>query len=281
MIEAAGLMKDNTIQVVDHGASITVLKNGLYRVTADPAAVAVLEGKADVRLGERKLLLGKGHEALLAGDLKPQKFDTKKEDDLYAWSNVRSEYEAAASYQAAKDLSATNPGNAWVAGSNGWYGPGWYWNNGFSSWAWLPGNGAFFSPFGYGFYGMGYLPYAPVIVAPVYRTASLNNGQWVGHGTNATVPVNAVNPHAVGALASSPWANHVARNQAAAAFAESGFRTATGAPAPVFEHAGMHASPSGAATGGAHPNFSGMHAAPSGGATSAGAMSRGGGGGHR
>jgi hypothetical protein len=274
MIEAAGLLKDNNIQVINHGASITIEKNGLYRITGDaPPSAAVIDGKAEVYFGDKKVDIGKGHEVLLSEGLKEQKFDPKKEDDLYAWSNVRSQYEAAASYQAAKNVTLNNFGGGlggWNGyGFGGWYSPGWFWDNGFNSFAWLPGNGAFFSPFGYGFYGPGLVAYAPIIVAPVYGGGTLRNGYLPGKTTTtAAVPVNPSNPPAIGTAIRSPWANSVARTQVAQSFANSGFRTATGA----------HVSAGGWSGGAAHSGWSGgaAHAGSiSGGAAHAGGFSGG------
>ncbi len=234
IIEAAGLVKDNTVQVTDHGASISIEKNGLYRFKADsPPAAAVLEGKASVNFGEKKLELSKDHETILNELLKSEKFDPKQEDDLYAWSNVRSEYEAAASYQAAKSVSADSYGGGWGSyGYAGLYGPGWFWNSAFDSWAWLPANGAFYSPFGWGFYSPGVVGYAPVVTTPVYRGGHWDHkGQpgnpnwhhhWNGTSTNAAVPVRTDRPPAVGVIASSPWAAHEARVQAAHSLASTG-----------------------------------------------------------
>ncbi len=296
MIEAAGLVKDNNIQVVDHGGSMTIQKNGLYRVNADnPPTAAVIDGKAELYFGDEKIELGKGHEAVIGPTLKAQKFDRKKEDELYAWSNVRSEYDAAASYQAAKNVTVNNYGGGWGYGYGGWYGPGWYWDNGFNSWAWLPGAGAFYSPFGWGFYSPGAVLYAPVVTAPVYRgghwvPGSTNGsrghwdhdhdgdrGHWAGRGTNALVPVSPKNPPAVGTVAASPWANQAARSAAAQSFAGSGFRTSTGAPALGFS--GNHASYAGAHSG-AWAGNAGHSGAWSGGAARSAGGGWSGGGGH-
>ncbi len=281
MIEADGLLKENNIQVIDHGASITIEKNGLYRFTADdnPTA-AVIEGRAEVYVGEKKTDIGKGREVVLA-DVKQEKFDRMKEDDLYAWSNVRSEYDAATSYQTAQNVSANSYG-AWGGyGFDPMYGPGWYWNSAFSGWGWLPGDGAFFSPFGYGFYGMGYLPYAPVVVAPV---GGWHNGRWGGRGTTATVPVNPNHPPAIGVVTGSPYANQVARSAVANSFASTGgFRTSSGAPAGSFSGGhfeGISSARGGAASAG---GFSGGHisAAGGGGFSGGGGHASAGGGGHR
>ncbi|HEX4748384.1 MAG TPA: hypothetical protein VH302_02480 [Bryobacteraceae bacterium] len=234
MVEAAGLIKDNTVVVTDHGATITIEKNGLYRFIADaePSA-AVIDGKALVYFGDKKVDLGKDHEAFLTGSLETKKFNPKQPDDLYAWSNIRSEYEAAATYQSAQALSGSSSyGFATDAGYGGYYGPGWMWNGAFSSYAWLPANGAFYSPFGWGFYSPGMVGYAPVVTTGIYRGGTWVNGKpgtwqpghhhWNGGAITATVPVNTKNPPAVGVLAASPYALHEARVQAAQSLQQTG-----------------------------------------------------------
>ena len=284
MIEVDDLVKDNHITMFAPGGSVAIQKTGLYRFTMDPApTAAVIDGKAEVLLGDRKVEIGKGRQVVLAANLKPEKFDRKKEDDLYAWSNVRSEYEAAASYQAAKNATGNNYGGWGGLGFGGWYGPGWYWNSGFNSWAWLPMNGAFYSPFGYGFYGPGVLPYAPVVVAPVYAGGGgyVKGGKGVKNAPAATakavpVPISPRNPPALGLAARSPYASQVARSQAARSFGNGGFRTATGAPAATF--AGGRVSGGGARMG-RSPAAASRSAGPgwSGAGRSGGSMPAGGG----
>jgi hypothetical protein len=148
IVEVAQLLKDNNIEVLNHGAFIKFVKPGLYRITADGAPTfAVIDGKAEVSNGDQHIELSKGKETVVAANLHATKFDTKREDDLYAWSNVRAQYNSTASYMAA---------SAYV----GPYNPGWFWAAGYGSWAWAPFGGYAFSPFGWGFYGPGYLGYA-------------------------------------------------------------------------------------------------------------------------
>jgi hypothetical protein len=257
MLEVDELVKDNHIQVLDHGSSVVVEKTGLYRFTADnEPTVAAIEGKAEVRFGDRKLELGKGHETALSESLKAEKFDRKKEDDLYAWSNVRSEYEAAASYQSAKNVAINDYGVWGGYGFSGWYGPGWCWNGGFGAWAWLPGNGAFFSPFGWGFYAPGLVGYAPIIAAPIYRGGYWNHGHWTGPGKTGAVPVNPNKPGAAGMAVNSPAANQAARTQAARAYAATGFNTATGVHVPAGRASGFS---SGSGAGHAYASAGGFH----------------------
>ncbi len=238
MIEADDILKDNRVTVIDAGNTVVVERSGLYKFSAgDAPKVAVLEGKLDIYNGDRKTEVGKGHEFLL-GKAKAEKFDAKKEDDLYAWSNVRSKYDAASSYQAAKDVNASGYGGVWGGfGFSGFANPGWMWNSGFNSWAWLPGGGAYYSPFGYGFYGPGMVGFAPVIYGPVYGGGGGyyypgSKKQPVAGTTTATkmaaIPVNAAHPPATGMITSSPFANSMASSQTLRAYSSSGFRTASG-----------------------------------------------------
>jgi hypothetical protein len=261
----------------------------LYRFVADnPPTAAVLDGKALVFFGDRKIELGKGRQTILGPVLRAEKFDLKQEDELYAWSNVRSEYEAAASYQAAKAVSINSyASNWWSYGYGGMY-PGWFWNSAFNCYAWLPAYGAFYSPFGWGFYSPGNVTYAPVVTTPVYRGGQWQRNpgdpnwkghhHWTGTSTNATVAIRTDRPPAVGVIASSPWATNQARAQAAASLAMTGaFNPAATRSGAVVS--GSHVSmPNAAAVrgGGWSGAGSGGHAASAAGGWSGGGHASGG-----
>jgi uncharacterized membrane protein YgcG len=146
MVEVGDLVKGSTLTVDMDGATTAVQKKGLYSFDAAQHSVRVLDGKAEVRNATGETTLKKGNEVLLASDqpLKKRDFETKpaEHEPLYVWSKVRSEQEARANMNAANSI---------VAGG-GWYGPGWYWDPYWSSYAFLPYSG-FYSPFGFGFYG--------------------------------------------------------------------------------------------------------------------------------
>jgi hypothetical protein len=284
MVEAAGLVKDNDITILDQEGSVKLVKEGLYRFTADnPPVAAVLDGKAEVAFGGHKVELGKGHQTVIGPELKSEKFDLSKSDELYAWSNIRSQYDAASSYQTAKNVNIDNYGGWWGYGFGGWYSPGWFWNNGFDSWAWLPAYGAFYSPFGWGFYAPGVIGYAPIVNVPVYGGGGT---YWKNHPKPTPVPVNPKKPPAVGKIASSPAAYEAARVQAAHSFAATGFRTANGSHVSAG-HSGIfggggsgagHVSASSIA-GGGHASSGGGYSG-GGGHAGGGGSSGGGGGGH-
>ncbi len=161
LVDVAQLYKENNIHILDDGSSAHLEKTGLYRFNADNPQIAVLDGKATVLDGDSKVDLKKGHEVSLnSAKLRADKFNTKQEDDLYAWSNLRSEYAAEASYASARSITVNNFG-----GYGGW-GTGWFWNPWYSSWAFVPASGFAYSPFGWGFYSPGLAYYAPLYYAP-------------------------------------------------------------------------------------------------------------------
>ena len=145
MVEVDQILKENHLAVIDSGFSTTLEKTGLYRFQASPAMVAVYDGKAETRVDDRNIEVGKGKQlALIAGVRKPVKFDGAKTGELYAWSKLRSSYMAEANAASAQTIFGDNP--YW------YYGTGWYWNPWFDSWAFVPGAGYLYSPFGFGFY---------------------------------------------------------------------------------------------------------------------------------
>jgi hypothetical protein len=159
MVEVAELFKDNNVWIAMNGSQIRLDKQGLYEFNANTRVVRVFDGKATVQQNDHSRDLGKGHQLALDGTGKVAHFDTKAQaaqDPLYAWSNLRAEYEAQASMQSARTIL--------VAGSPYWYGPGWYWNPYWSFYGFVPGDGIWYSPFGWpffspwvvGYYGYGY-----------------------------------------------------------------------------------------------------------------------------
>ena len=147
--------KDAQVDVLEHGATASVHKAGLYRFDSDSSRIEVIDGKLQVTENDQTKEFGRGKEVTLtAAQLKPVSFDRKAEDDLYRWSNVRASYLAQANVSTAQSA---------YSGYGPYWGAGWYWNPYFAFWSWLPGDGYFFSPFGYPFYSPGYVIYAPTI----------------------------------------------------------------------------------------------------------------------
>jgi uncharacterized membrane protein YgcG len=154
MIEATDLVKGTIMQVNMNGVITQVEKRGLYEFDANQQLVKVFDGKAKVLEASHVKTIGKGDQVVLTDPkLKSHGFDKQvaESDPLYVWSNVRSEAEAQAN-----EVVANN-----VAIYGGWYGPGWYWDPFWSGYAFLPGGGFLYSPFGWGFYSPGFFYGAP------------------------------------------------------------------------------------------------------------------------
>ena len=154
-VEVDQIYPQNTILVDLKDGQTQLLKNGLYAFDAGNATVRVFDGKAAVYPGANPQASVKpidvkgGHQLVLNGDLvKPQGFnkDQAKADPLYKWSSLRSNYLGEANLNLAEEY----------AGYSGFY-PGWYWAGGPFGYTWLPGDGLFWSPFGYGFYSPYYI----------------------------------------------------------------------------------------------------------------------------
>jgi hypothetical protein len=153
MVEVDQKLKDAQLDVLERGATASILKDGLYRFNSDQNRVAVIDGKIRVTENGQSKEFGKGKEITLNGEpLTTVSFDRKAEDDLYRWSSVRSGYLAQANDATARNI---------YLGYGPYWGTGWYWNSGFAAWSWLPGDGFFYSPFGYPFYSPAYAVYAP------------------------------------------------------------------------------------------------------------------------
>jgi hypothetical protein len=121
-----------------------LLKKGLYDFDADHSQVRVFKGKADVFLNNQKIGLGdnRGLTLMGGGKLKAQSFDERQyTDDCYRWSDLRSGYLAEAGRDTAR---------RYVNGGVGWYGAGWYWDPRFGACTFIPGDGIFYSLFGWG-----------------------------------------------------------------------------------------------------------------------------------
>jgi hypothetical protein len=146
MVEVNDISKNNNIRVDENGASTQLLKKGLYEFDQDHNQVRVFKGKADVYANNQKTSVGENHQVTLdtSERLKARGFNDKQyADDLYRWSGLRSGYLAEADADEAR---------LYVNGGPGWVGAGWYWDPWFGAYTFIPGDGIFYSPFGWGFY---------------------------------------------------------------------------------------------------------------------------------
>lgn len=146
-VEVDQLLKENVVQIVNHGVTTQLVKTGYYEFDAENGSLKVFSGRAQVQFandkwqkvtGGHKLMLDQGPGA------KDSKFKSDpKEDTLMNWSRLRSQYLAQANNQLAAQYYGP-----------GFY-PGWYWNPGMWGYTYL-GYGPFYSPFGWGYYPFGW-----------------------------------------------------------------------------------------------------------------------------
>jgi hypothetical protein len=154
-VEVDQIYSQNTILLDLNKGQTQLLKPGLYNFDAATSTVRVFDGKAavypgaDLQANIKPVEVKGGHQLVLNGEpLKPQGFnkDQAQADPLYKWSSLRSQYLGEANLGLAQEYE----------GYPGFY-PGWYWAGGPYGYTWLPGDGLFWNPFGYGFYSPFYL----------------------------------------------------------------------------------------------------------------------------
>jgi hypothetical protein len=153
-IEVDQLYNENLLLVDLPNGQAHLTKKGLYSFDAGNSTVRVFDGEAEVFPGSdlntniKPVKIKGGREIALNGDIaKPQKFDKDTaKDDLYNWSSLRSQYLGEANVDLAQSY----------VGSSSFY-PGWYWAGSPYGYTWLPGNGLYWNPFGYGFYSPYYI----------------------------------------------------------------------------------------------------------------------------
>lgn len=159
MIEVADIRPENNVRIGEDSSSTKLLKPGLYDFDADRGLIRVFDGKAEVQAAGQHTQVKGGRQLNLnsAGKLKAKKFDKKSYmDDFYRWASLRSSYLADANIDAAR----TYAGGGGLA-PGGWYGYGWYWDPSFDAYTFIPGDGIFYDPFGWGFYSPGFVFGAP------------------------------------------------------------------------------------------------------------------------
>jgi hypothetical protein len=177
LVEVGELLADNAIALQFHDAQIALLKKGLYRIDADPGRLRVYDGEARATSGSQTLSVKRGHEVEFGAALEARGFDTKSTDAFYRWGGRRAEYIAEANVSAAKAVNDRGLGYA----SSGYAGS-WAWNPYFGLFTYLPGNGIYYSPFGWAYYSPAFVNY---LYMPVYR-----GGYSGGYNAPGTAPMS-------------------------------------------------------------------------------------------
>ena len=150
MVEVAEIRPENNIRIGENNSSTQLLKAGLYNFDADRGLIQVFDGRAEVQIAGQRIEVKSGHQVALnvTRKLKERKFDKQADtDDFYRWSSLRASYLAEANVDAARTYAG---GTGYSPGL--WSGDGWYWDPGFDAYTFIPDDGVFFDPFGWGFY---------------------------------------------------------------------------------------------------------------------------------
>jgi hypothetical protein len=150
MVEVAEIRPENNVCVNEGGAGVRLLKAGLYDFDADRGQIRVFDGQAFVQTGGQRVVVKRGRQLNLrsAGKLKARAFDKNGYmDDFYRWASLRASYLAEANVDAARTYGGFG---GWSPAM--WYGTGWYWDPAFFAYTFIPDDGVFFDPFGWGFY---------------------------------------------------------------------------------------------------------------------------------
>jgi hypothetical protein len=150
MIECDELLSDNAVSFSVGNHIVQLRKKGLFRLEADPPAVAAIKGEAFVAdninepVKQGKLL------QLDSDNPKPQKFHAT-DDDLVAFSKARSEDSVYATGVTSSSLYAS--------GYTGCSNPSWYLMGGVGMYSYVPCNGMIANPYGLYMLGLnnGYL----------------------------------------------------------------------------------------------------------------------------
>ena len=182
LVEVTDLYRENDLRVIEDGKSTQLVKNGLYDFDADHDQLRVFDGQAVIEDGNKQVKVKGGHEVSFNDEpLKTQKFDKKsfESSDLYRWTSLRSSYLAEANVDAAQ---------AYAVGGPGWFGYGWYWDPWFSAYTFIPGDGIFYSPFGWGYYSPGLVWGAPFFYGGHYYHHFAGNYQAWGPGYHYGLP---------------------------------------------------------------------------------------------
>jgi hypothetical protein len=191
VIESTEMPKDNAVQLVYKKDTISLQKQGLYRLDTEPARFAVYDGEAVVSDPSGQLTLRSGKRTNLGGVLMAENFDRKPDDQdaLYRWSDRRASYVAQANVASASAANNGIYGSGYTSGDPGYgynglgygyaglgyglgsslgfgYNPlfqgGWAYNPAFGMYTYLPYSGFGYSPFGYTYYSPVTSAYAPV-----------------------------------------------------------------------------------------------------------------------
>lgn len=177
MLEVDEIRPENNLRIREEGMTVRIEKTGLYEFDLDAHVLRVFDGQAEVATMNQDVTVKSKHVLSIGDDetVTVEKFNPKKYpgDELYTWSSLRSAYVAEANVNEASYYEQYG----WMPGGPFWWGDGWYWDPWFDAYTFMPWDGIFFSPFGWGFYA----PWC-VYQAPFYGYGYMyGRGQYYHH----------------------------------------------------------------------------------------------------
>jgi hypothetical protein len=194
VIECDDPMKENSVTMISGDFQVHIRKSSVLEMIADPAAVKVFHGDAEVELNGTIAKVGGGKMMAFTQALAQEKFDVKTAgDELTRWSQERSEAVAIANVSAAKSVRDSGGllGTSLLANRISPYG-NWYYNPYYSMYTYLPMNGMLFNAYGYGFF-------SPYTVYQFYNGGYGYGGYGYiptqGNATTGTVTSSSNRPH--------------------------------------------------------------------------------------
>lgn len=183
IVESTEMPKDNAVQLVYKKDTVSLDKQGLYRMDTEPARFQVFEGQATVNDQSGQLTLRAGKQTSLSGVLSAENFNRKADDQdaLYRWSDRRASYVAQANVVSASAVNGSGSGYGYSGygyGNSLWsslgygglgytgygypgFSGGWAFNPMFGMYTYMPYDGFGYSPFGYMYYSPATVGYAP------------------------------------------------------------------------------------------------------------------------
>jgi hypothetical protein len=238
MVECDELLADNSVSFTVGTQTVELRKKGLYRFEASPPAVGVLKGGQAFVAGNLNTTVKSGKILQLDGTTQqPEKFKLSKDDEVYAFSQARSEDSAYATGVTASSL--------YSSGFNSCATSSWYFMNSVGMYSYIPCRGIYNNPFGYSFYGLNsaYLWEGPYYYVPPYALIGVPRSVGGGGGGGSAVLPGSTGSQNPGTTRPGGSSNQVGINPQR--------------PAPVFVGPGYRGPVPSVYMGGARPGMAG------------------------
>jgi hypothetical protein len=192
VVESTGRIKGNDVTLVYKDATISLLRDGVYRLDSDPGLLRVYDGEARVEQADQSQTVKKSRQLALNGIMVAEKFDNKAGDALLRWARQRAEYVALANPSAANSLRR-----------NGMTMFGWIWNPYYGMYTFVPGRGRYSSFWGYSFWSPASVYSYYYRPQPAYNPPAWNNVPSVGY---TSMPSTSYGTSGTAAVSSPPTA---------------------------------------------------------------------------